>query len=54
MEICYHLKNKFLFILETNLLQFLGERGQNEYVVERFFMIITEEYEKTTLKVLLF
>lgn len=40
----------FFFVPESKLLNFFGERSSKEFVVENFFMRVSEDNEKTTLK----
>lgn len=39
-----------LYISEAKLLQYLGPLEKNEYVIEKYFMLVDEGKKKTSLK----
>jgi len=43
-------KTNILIVPESKLLNFFGERSSKEFVVENFFMRVSEDNGKTTLK----
>ena len=48
---CEHLQ--FVFNLEAKILNFFGQRSSKEFVVESYFMRVSDTRGKTVLKVIL-